>query len=139
MKAIGMTQGQAWGITILRVVLGIVFVMHGGQKLFVYGFSGVAGLMGRVGIPLPLLSAVVVTVVEFLGGSALLLGLLTRWAAVLLAINMLVAMVVVHLRAGFFLPNGFEYTLTLLAASIALALTGPGEAAVDTALDKRQA
>lgn len=139
MKAIGMTQGQAWGITILRVVLGIVFVMHGGQKLFIYGFSGVAGLMGRVGIPLPLLSAVVVTAVEFLGGAALLLGLLTRWAAALLAINMLVAMVVVHLRAGFFLPNGFEYTLTLLAANIALALTGPGEAAVDTALDKRQA
>ena len=139
MKAIGMTQGQAWGITVLRVVVGIVFVMHGGQKLFIYGFSGVAGLMGRVGIPLPLLSAVVVTGVEFLGGAALLLGLLTRWAAVLLAINMLVAMVVVHLRAGFFLPNGFEYTLTLLAASIALALTGPGEAAVDTALDKRQA
>ncbi len=139
MKAIGMTQGQAWGITILRVVLGIVFVMHGGQKLFIYGFSGVAGLMGRVGIPLPLLSAVVVTAVEFLGGAALLLGLLTRWAAALLAINMLVAMVVVHLRAGFFLPNGFEYTLTLLAANIALALTGPGEAAVDTALKKRQA
>ncbi len=134
-----MTQGQAWGITILRVVLGIVFVMHGGQKLFIYGFSGVAGLMGRVGIPLPLLSAVVVTAVEFLGGAALLLGLLTRWAAALLAINMLVAMVVVHLRAGFFLPNGFEYTLTLLAANIALALTGPGEAAVDTALKKRQA
>ncbi len=139
MKAIGMTQGQAWGITVLRVAVGIVFVMHGGQKLFIYGFSGVAGVLGRVGIPLPLLSALVVTGVEFLGGAALLLGLLTRWAAVLLAINMLVAMVVVHLRAGFFLPNGFEYTLTLLAASIALALTGPGEAAVDTALDPRRA
>ncbi len=139
MKAIGMTQGQARGITVLRVVVGIVFVMHGRQKLFIYGFNGVAGFLGRVGIPLPLLSALVVTGVEFLGGAALMLGLLTRWAAVLLGINMLVAMVVVHLRAGFFLPNGFEYTLTLQAASNSLALTGPGEAAVDTALDKRRA
>jgi len=69
-----MTQGQAWGIKVLRVVVGIVFVMHGGQKLFICGVSGVAGFLGRVGIPLPLLSALVVTGVEFLGGAALLLG-----------------------------------------------------------------
>ncbi len=138
MKPNGLTQWQALGITVLRVVVGIVFLMHGGQKLFIYGFSGVAGLMGQVGIPLPMVSAVVVTAVEFLGGAALLLGVLTRWAAILLAINMLVATVVVHLRAGFFMPNGFEYPLTLLAANVALALAGPGEAAVDTALAKRR-
>ena len=136
MKANGLTQWQACGITVLRVVVGIVFLMHGGQKLFIYGFGGVAGLMGQVGIPLPMVSAVVVTAVEFLGGAALLLGVLTRVAAILLAINMLVATVVVHLRAGFFMPGGFEYPLTLLAANVALALAGPVRAAMDTILDR---
>ena len=72
----------------------------------------------------------VVTLVEFFGGLALVLGLFTRWAAVLIACDMLVAVTVVHLRGGFFLPKGFEYALTMLAASIALALAGPGAAAL---------
>ena len=56
-----------------------------------------------------------------------------------LVILALVAVAVVHLRGGFFLPKGFEYALTLLAASIALALTGPGAAALDTLLGRRRA
>ena len=103
--------------------------MHGGQKLFIYGFSGVAAFMSRLGIPAPMVSAVVVTAVEFLGGAALVLGVLTRLVAILLAINRLMAILTVHLRAGFFLPNGYEY---------ALALAGPGEAAMDTVLAKRR-
>ncbi len=134
----GTTDRQGWGITILRVVVGIVFLVHGQQKLFTYGFNGVAGLMGQLGIPFPMLSAVVVTLVEFLGGLALILGFFTRWAAALLAINMLVAMTVVHLRAGFFLPNGFEYALTLLAANLALTFAGSGRAALDVALAGRK-
>ncbi|MEK7203957.1 MAG: DoxX family protein, partial [candidate division NC10 bacterium] len=74
----------------------------------------------------------------FLGGLALLLGLFTRWAAIPLAINMLVAILVVHLRGGFFVPEGVEFTLTLLAANVALALLGSGEASVDRLLGKRK-
>ena len=139
MNANGVMKLQGWGVTILRVMVGIVFLVHGGQKLFIYGVSGVAGLMGQIGIPVPILAAVVVTAVEFLGGAALMLGLFTRWAAIPLAINMLVAILTVHLKAGFFLPNGYEFALTLMGANIALALAGPGEAAIDTALAKRQA
>ncbi|MBI2115066.1 MAG: DoxX family protein [candidate division NC10 bacterium] len=136
MNSNGLTQLQGWGITVLRVVVGIVFLVHGGQKLFVWGFGGVAGFLGQVGIPAPMLAAVIVTLVELLGGLALLLGLFTRWAAIPLAINMAVAILTVHLQAGFFLPNGYEFALTLLAANVALALLGGGEASVDRLLTK---
>lgn len=125
-----------WGIALLRIVVGVVFLMHGGQKLFVYGFPGVTGAMAHLGIPAPGVSAVVVTLVEFLGGAALLLGLLTRWAAGVIAVEMLVAFLAVHLKGGFFLPNGFEYALTMLAANITLVLTGPGAAALNRLFEK---
>ena len=71
------------------------------------------------------------------GGLALLLGLFTRWVAISLAIDMVVAILTVHLPNGFFLPRGFEYPLTLLAANVALTLLGSGEASVDRYLEKQ--
>jgi putative oxidoreductase len=128
---------QSWGLTVLRVIVGIVFLMHGGQKLCIYGFHGVAGMMATLGIPLPMISAVVVSLIEFLGGLALVAGLFARWAAALIAIDMVVAILAVHLKNGFFNPQGFEYPLTLLAACIALLLAGTSAASVDGALAKR--
>ena len=128
---------QAWGLTVLRAVVGIVFLVHGGQKLFIWGFHGVAGFLGRMGIPFPIFSGVVLTLVEFLAGAALVLGLLTRWAAVLLALDMLVALLTFHLKHGFFAPAGVEYPLMLLTANITLLLSGPGAASVDGAIAKR--
>lgn len=135
----GNGSNQSWGITVLRVVVGIVFLAHGWQKLFGFGFHGVAGFFAGAGIPLPLVSAVIVTLVEFLGGAALVLGLLTRWAAAFNGFDMLVAVLAVHLKNGFFDPqHGVEFPLTLLAACIALATLGPGAASVDGALAKRE-
>ena len=81
------TGPQGWGLTILRVVIGLVFFVHGFQKLFVMGFGGVAGFLAPLGVPAAGLFAVIVTLVEFLGGLALILGLFTRVAALLLAVD----------------------------------------------------
>ncbi|HEX2090814.1 MAG TPA: DoxX family protein [Longimicrobiaceae bacterium] len=127
------------GLAILRIVAGVVFLAHGAQKLFVFGLAGVTGGFQGMGVPMPSVTAPLVSAVEFLGGIALILGLLTRLAAVGLAINMLGAILLVHLAAGFFLPNGYEFALTLCAASVALALTGPGAFSLDAAIGRRRA
>jgi putative oxidoreductase len=128
---------QAWGVTLLRVIVGIVFLMHGGQKIFYYGIHRVGGYFASVGIPSPELFAPLVTAVEILGGAALLLGLGTRWVAILLAIDMVGAILAVKFTGGFFAPAGFEYELTLLVANISLVLTGPGAASLEERIRKR--
>jgi putative oxidoreductase len=130
-------KNDSWGLTVLRVIVGAVFLMHGGQKLFVLGFGGVAGYLGHVGIPFPALFAVVVTLTEFLGGAAVLLGLVTRWAALALAFDMLVAVLMVKLKGGFFAPAGVEFELTLLAACLCLALAGPGAASLESGFARK--
>ncbi len=118
---------QACGLTILRITVGIVFLVHGYQKLFHMGFHGVAAFFSHAGIPLPLVSAVIVTLVEFVGGIMLVAGIGVRVAAALNAVDMAVAVFFVHLKHGFGAQNGgFEYPLTLLAATLCLALSGGG-------------
>ena len=87
--------------------------------------------------PAPAVTSVLVAVVELLGGAALIFGFLTRWAAALNGFDMIVAILLVHLKNGWFNPTGVEFPLTLLAACIVLAIHGPGAASVDGALAKR--
>lgn len=124
-------QRVALGMTILRIVIGVVFIVHGAQKLFVFGIGGVTAGFAQMHIPLPMIAAPVVAIVEFVGGIALVVGLFTRVAAVLLAIDMLGAILFVHGRNGFFLPMGFEFAFSLLGACVALAVAGPGEYSMD--------
>ena len=127
----------------MRVALGAVFIAHGAQKLF--GIWGGAGLDGtaagfaQIGLQPSYVLALISGIVEFGGGILLVLGALTVPAAIVLTITMLVAAWKVHLANGFFLNwantpgqgHGYEYSLTLIAALVSLALTGPGAFSVD--------
>lgn len=120
------------GLLLLRLGIGLVFAVHGGQKAFVYGLDGVAAMFAGIGIPFPGLNAAIVIAVELVGGLALMAGLLTRWVAPLLAFTMVVAIATVHGANGFFMSNnGYEFTLTLLFAALALTATGSGAYSVD--------
>lgn len=120
-----------WALFPLRVVIGIVFLTYGGQKLFVFGFKGFSAYLAGHGIPGAGFWGVVVPLVEFLGGLAVLLGFFTRYAAAVLAIDMIVAIFTVHISNGFFLPKGYAFALTVLGGCITLFLGGSGRASLN--------
>jgi putative oxidoreductase len=126
------------GLTVLRAITGTIFVAHGAQKLFAYGLDGVAGGFAQMGVPFPGVMGPLVGFVELFGGLALIAGLLTRLAGVGLTAVMLGALFMVHLPAGFFLPNGYEFVLMLAASATTLAITGAGRYSLDAALANRR-
>ncbi|MDD8060810.1 MULTISPECIES: DoxX family protein [Shewanella] len=128
----------------LRVPVGIIFMAHGAQKLFGwfggYGLEGTGQWMASIGMEPGVLMAFMAGSAEFFGGLFILLGLLTRPAAVVLAFTMVIAIASVHLSNGLFMSNnGYEFALALLAASVSLALSGSGKVALDNALTRRLA
>jgi putative oxidoreductase len=134
------TQRQIdFGLAVLRIVVGVIFIGHGSQKLFTFGFTGVASAFGHMGVPLPGFTGPFIAVLEFCGGIALILGLLTRLFAFGVFCDMLGAIIIVKLKAGLFGQGGFELELTLCAAAFALMLMGAGGLSVDGLIARRKA
>jgi putative oxidoreductase len=126
---------QPYGPAVLRLAVGAVFVGHGAQKLFgVWGGGGLAetaAFFAQFGLAPAYPLAVAVAVVEFVGGLMLIAGVLTMIAAGALTVTMAVAIWKVHFAHGFFLPNGYEFNVTLIGALVSLMLTGPGAFSIE--------
>ena len=128
-------QLQGWGITILRIVTGTIFLLSGVEKLFITGLHGIAGLFVELGSPSPLAVATGVALIELLCGLALVVGLFTRWLCIPLALLMVGNILLIHGSNGFFMEyNGYEYALLRLTTIVVLIFTGPGKAALATTL-----
>lgn len=123
------------GLLVLRVVVGAIFAAHGAQKIFEYTLPGTIGSFAGMGIPLPEIAAPVVAFVELVGGILLIAGFFTRPVGILLAIDMAVALVAVHLPAGLWVgEGGYEFVAVLGVAALSLAFTGAGKFSLDRAL-----
>ena len=122
---------------VIRVVTGVIMFAHGFQKLS-GGPANFGGFLGQLGIPAPTLMAYVVTFVELVGGVLLIIGLLSRWAGLLLTINLAVATLLVKTQVGLIAPPesgaGAELDLALIAGFVAVLLLGPGKLSLDYVL-----
>jgi len=128
-----------WAAFVLRVPVGIILIAHGAQNLFGwfggYGLEGTGQFMASLGLEPGYLMALLAGSAEFFGGLALVLGILTRPAALMSAFTMAVAMFTAHIGNGLFMANnGYEYALTLLVVSAALAIQGAGRFSLDALL-----
>ncbi|MFJ3485159.1 DoxX family protein [Pseudomonas sp. NPDC090202] len=128
-----------YGIAVLRILVGIIFMAHGSQKLFGmfggYGLEGTGQYMASLGLNPGYLMALLSGSAEFFGGLALFLGLLVRPAAVVLIVMLVVAILSVHIHNGLFMANnGYEFGLALLGAAIAVLFEGAGRLSLDRAI-----
>ena len=127
------------GLLILRLLVGLSLAAHGAQKVFGwfggYGLAGTGQFLEQLGFRPGRVQAALAGTAELVGGLFLAAGLLTPAAAAAVVVVMLVAAVSVHIEKGFFAHNGgYEYTLVLAGAAVALAFTGPGAFSLDQAL-----
>ena len=135
-QRIGSAKQAQVALGIIRIVAGVIFMAHGYQKFFMMGLPGVTDFFTQVGAPLPGITAIVVATLELAGGFALLIGFLARFIALPLAADIAGAIVLVHMKNGFFVPKGVEFVTLLLTAAIAIAIAGPGKFSVDRALSR---
>jgi putative oxidoreductase len=115
-------MNQGLGLLILRVVLGIIFIAHGWQKMQM--MDEMIGFFGAMGIPA--FWVYVVTYGELLSGIAMVLGIFTRLAGYVISIIMIGATLALKYKLGIGFFGGYELTLGLLASALCISLSGPG-------------
>jgi putative oxidoreductase len=121
------------GIAIVRIVFGIILVVSGAMK-FINGIGGFAGFVGQVGFPAPEIVAPLIAILELVGGALVLLGLATRWLAILFIVEFIVTTFVIKLpRTGW---DQSRIDLMMLAAALLLFLAGPGALALDAMMNR---
>ncbi|GAA3072172.1 DoxX family protein [Streptosporangium carneum] len=119
-------------LLLARVVVGIVFIAHGLQKLLTDGIGAVAASFDSLGIPAASLAAPLVVASEIIGGVAFIVGAGLPVFGVILALDMVGAIFFVHLDKGFFSrQGGYEYVLVLTAVCLAIGFSGGGALALD--------
>jgi putative oxidoreductase len=135
-----------YGLALLRVVLGLIYLMHGYLALVLVGPGGFGSYAARMGYPVALapLLAWYLIAAHLVGGALLVVGLWTRWAALAQLPIMASALFLLHFGQGFFLRGialdqaagqvmvgGMEYDLLVLVATVTLVLTGAGALGLD--------
>ena len=125
-------------LLVLRIALGVTMIAHGYQKVFTFGFAGVTSGFVQMGVPMATVTAPLIALLELFGGVAVLIGLLTRLAALGFVFDMLGAAAFVHFKNGFFLPTGFEFVFVLLLIAVTLMLAGAGRFSVDAMIAARR-
>lgn len=128
--------GDYYHLLMFRIVVGIVFFVHGAQKLFSlfngWGLEGTGNWMGSIGLHPGYYMAMLAGSAEFFGGVFLIIGLMTRLSSLFLIITMAVAILYVHLQNGFFTyNNGYEYAMVLLFSSMTILIGGAGAFSLD--------
>ena len=135
-----MSTNDGWGLLGLRVVTGVIFIAHGLPKFGIGGGGGLEGTaawLGGMGVPLPMLNAILVASSETIGGAMLIIGFMTRFAAATQVIAMLVAIFMVHWSNGFTANGGYQWALLMAAAAFALMMDGAGRYSVDRMMSQK--
>ncbi len=131
---------QSWrdiAYTLIRVVVGYILLMHGWLKVGTFGLAGVSGFMAKQGLEPATAFAVAAMILETVGAVCIIIGLFTRFFAAAIAIELGIALLAAHLKAGFFVSNGgFEYVLLLGIVMFAIAIRGGGPYSVDRLIGK---
>jgi putative oxidoreductase len=126
-------------LLVARLLLGVVLIAHGSQKVFTWGIGGTAQAFEGMGVPLAPVSAVFSALVELVGGALLLVGAATAVVGVLVVLNMLGAALIVHAANGIMVSNGgWELVGVIAAAALVLAAVGAGRYSVDHAIAGRR-
>ncbi len=135
-------SSSSYAPLVLRIPVGVILMAHGAQKLFGWfgggGIEGTGKFMTSLGLEPGMLMAFLAGSGEFFGGLFLMLGLLTRPSAFVVAFTMLVAILSVHISNGLFLANGgYEFGLALLAMAVSLLVSGSGRIGLDNVLAEK--